>query len=225
VSRVVMRVRRTSHKRVSVRKIDPTRNAFGPPMPLRPLPQTPILFSILVPTVPGREVKLARLLRNLDPQVSARSDVELLVLRDNRKMSIGEKRTRMIALARGTYVAFVDDDDDVMPDYVSTIAAKIAAEPSDVICFAVLVRGHGPDKPCYFGRHLHANLAHEYRRKPNHLMVWRRDIAATVPFPQVNHGEDTAWADAISPRVTSLGVIDRLLYVYQYDPNDNSSGR
>src|SRR5574341_337913 len=98
------------------------------PQPRRRLPIVPIphrapgaiLLSILVPTIPGREKKLASLLASLDAQVKHRSDIELLVLRDNRSMTIGEKRNKMIALARGDYCVFVDDDDDVAADSITS---------------------------------------------------------------------------------------------------------
>lgn len=182
-----------------------------------------VILSVLVPTVPGREGKLARLLLSLDPQVMARSDVELLVLRDCRGMTIGEKRSRMVALARGEYVAFVDDDDSVAPDYVETIVAHLGERP-DVVCFEVVVNGHGPTKTCYYGLSLeNKNLPDCYHRKPNHLMAWRRDLAVSVPFPAMRTGEDTAWANQICARASKEIRIPRPLYSYDYDPADNSA--
>lgn len=184
-----------------------------------------VLLSILVPTVPGREHKLVKLLANLDPQIAKRDDVEMLVLRDNRGMTIGEKRNRMLAIARGTYVAFVDDDDEVTSDYVASIVPRLAEDP-DVVCFDVVVNGHGAPKTCYYGLALHdQNLPDRYHRKPNHLMVWRREIATSVPFPSVKTGEDTAWANEICGRADKEVRIAKTLYSYNYDAADNSTIR
>jgi hypothetical protein len=186
-------------------------------------PDTKILLSVLVPTVPGREHKLAKLLAVLDSQIAARSDVELLVLRDNRSMTIGEKRNRMLAISRGAYVAFVDDDDEVMSDYVSSIAPRLAESP-DVLCFDVVVHGHGAPKTCYYSLAMSdQNLPDRYHRKPNHLMVWRRELAVACPFPSVKTGEDTAWANQICSRATKEIHVPRTLYSYNYDPADNSA--
>jgi len=219
--------------RKDIRQV-PTTRPRGAPLRTRPhaprinpvarASATSTLLSILVPTVPGREPKLRALLSSLDVQVAARRDVELLVLRDNRSMSIGEKRNKMISLARGDFVAFCDDDDAVATDYVATICERLTRERPDVLCFTVLVRGYGPEKPCrYHPDFDHVTLDGEYRRKPNHIMVWRRELAASVPFPAIAIGEDTQWAEQIASRAERVSTIERALYIYQFDPNDNST--
>lgn len=183
---------------------------------------TAIVLSVLVPTVVDREPKLSRLMRTLAPQ-AARSDVELLVLPDARQMSIGDKRNRLVELASGEYVSFVDDDDAVATDYVPVILESLRDRP-DVACFSVLVRGHGRDKICrYHPSFTHADLPTEYRRKPNHLMVWRRELARRVPFPSLRFGEDTAWAEKMALLAKRVAIIERSLYTYQYDPRDNAT--
>jgi len=180
------------------------------------------VLSVLIPTVIGREGKLASVVRTLAPQVS-RPDVELLILPDARQMSIGDKRNHMIELASGEYVSFVDDDDAVATDYVPVILEALRDRP-DVVCFSVLVRGYGKDKICrYSPMFAHADLPHEYRRKPNHLMVWRRELARRVPFPSLRHGEDTAWAEKMAQLAKRAVILERSLYTYQFDAMDNAT--
>lgn len=182
-----------------------------------------VLFSILIPTVPWRSKKLKELLKQLDPQVARVASVELLVLRDNRIMSIGEKRNKLCSLSHGRYVAFVDDDDMVADDYVTSIVSEISASP-DVINFTVRVEGHGPPKLCKYGLSLqHADLATEYQRKPNHIMAWKRELAVSVAFPDIAYGEDTLWAEEVAKRATSERTIPRVLYTYRFDRDDNSA--
>lgn len=187
------------------------------------MPSQPTILSILIPTIPGREQKLNRLLRVLDRQVLLRPDVELIVLRDNKKMTIGEKRNKLLWLASGQYVAFVDDDDQVTPDYVPALCNAIASDRPDVVCFTVTVRGYGPTKPCHYHPTFpHSETKNEYKRKPNHLMAWRRDLARRVPFPEINAGEDTQWANKMAQHAKKVTTIDRPLYTYLFDKSDNS---
>jgi glycosyltransferase involved in cell wall biosynthesis len=184
---------------------------------------TDVVLSILIPTVIDREAKLSSLLRVLGPQVACRSEVELLVLPDARQMPIGDKRNRLVELASGEYVVFVDDDDAVTTDYVPVILNALATRP-DVVCFPVLVRGHGREKLCrYHPSFTHSDLPQEYRRKPNHLMVWRRELVSRTPFPSLRFGEDTAWAEKMALLAGRVAIIDRSLYTYQFDPRDNAT--
>ena len=47
--------------------------------------------------------------------------VEIIVATDNRDMSTGAKRNKLIVFAHGKYVSFVDDDDSVNGYYVEEI--------------------------------------------------------------------------------------------------------
>ncbi len=180
---------------------------------------TPML-SILIPTVPGREAKLASLLSALRPQLH--DDVELIIGYDERTMTVGEKRNRLIAAASGEYVAFVDDDDMVTTHYVEAILGGLVGRP-DVLTFRVLVLGYGAPKECIYGLHLRdENLPNVYHRRPNHLMVWRRELASTVPFPHVKIREDSQWAREITKRASIEFPLTQRLYTYQFDPKDNS---
>lgn len=190
----------------------------------------PITLSILVPTIPERGTKLARLLAILDPQIAAVPGVELLVLRDNRARTIGAKRNAMLTMAAGRYAAFVDDDDLPEPDYVTAIhetliaaAAPIDPPMPDVVCFDVRVTGYGEPKICrYDPSYVNQDLPDGYRRRPNHLMVFRTALARMVPFPDIAYGEDTLWANQMHPLLQHTARIDRVLYTYAFDHADNA---
>jgi len=101
-----------------------------------------LLWSILIPAIPERYHSAHALLYSLLEQqsVARMQDVELLYLMDNRRRSVGAKRNNLLAMARGDYLSFVDDDDQIAADYVQKIYRQIAAArknnpPADVICF------------------------------------------------------------------------------------------
>ena len=58
----------------------------------------------------------------LDKLLSQRtSDVEILLLFDNRHLTLGAKRNFILDRAKGDYISFIDDDDDISDDYIQTL--------------------------------------------------------------------------------------------------------
>lgn len=179
----------------------------------------PIEFSILTPAVPSRMAKLAELCAELSKQIGD-APVEHLVLLDNKRRSVGEKRDALLRSARGQYVAFVDDDDAVSMDYVRAILEKIRLRP-DVITFRqrAIIDGAGgeiefrlgnPNEPFKAG-----GLA---KRNAWHVCAWRRALAICSSFPPINYGEDWAYAEKLCA-LDGLRAehIDRVLHCYHHD--------
>lgn len=190
----------------------------------------PPLLSILVPTIPGRETKLHSLLSSLEAQAARQTaaghSVEVLVLRDNKQRTIAAKRNALLRIARGMYVAFVDDDDLVAPHYVQTIVRALTGTKSlalDLFCFRVRVTGMTElgivDGIAVYDPDLETNRDDSvdggavYMRQPNHLMVWRRSI--TLDFDEnLIVREDNEWATRMRDRASVTMVTDDVLYTY-----------
>ena len=163
-----------------------------------------MIWSILIAAIPERyHVAHKLLLSLLEHQAVARMpDVELLYLLDNRRRSVGSKRNALLDAARGEYVAFIDDDDEVAPDYVQKIYKAIVTTrratvvrnannemingPADVVCFpqrATLVQ-HGIVHECTYSLE-HWKRPPEQRRqlapseKPN-VFNWSGPPAHTM---------------------------------------------
>ncbi|MBI2486502.1 MAG: hypothetical protein HYW01_06020 [Deltaproteobacteria bacterium] len=78
-----------------------------------------MLFSILIPTLESRQEQFHKLYEKLNRQIAENSlteEVEVAYFLDNMKHSVGFKRNKLIEWAKGKFVAFVDDDDDVSDD-------------------------------------------------------------------------------------------------------------
>ena len=60
--------------------------------------------------------------------------VEIRILSDNKEMSVGEKRNKLINMAKGEYFSFIDDDDLVSEEYVDQVLRKLRKNP-DVVTF------------------------------------------------------------------------------------------
>lgn len=205
------------------------------------MPSDKPILSVLIPSIPERYGAAGQLLTQLQHQAAMAGfggRVEVLILTDNRARSIGLKRQALLEASRGFYVAFVDDDDQVLPEYVNRIAQGASCdweEPPEVLVFDHWVDyWHnadplGPKTRC----RVNVQLAHPNeelkldgvtRRKPWHTCAWRRDVAMASRYPDLNWGEDAEylrplWDSASSMR--ELRVFDEPLYVYTIRPGNS----
>jgi len=154
-----------------------------------------LLLSILTPAVPSRMAQLAKLCDELARQIGGLA-VEYLTLLDNKRRTVGEKRDALLRAARGAYVAFVDDDDWISPDYVAELV-KVAKEGPDVITFNQHCTVNAVQFEVQFklGNPNEApNGVSTIKRNAWHVCAWRRTLAIQSRFPASSFGEDWAFA-------------------------------
>jgi hypothetical protein len=182
------------------------------------------ILSILIPTIPGREQKLSTLMDKLATQIGE-LPVEILAFSDNRQRTIGDKRTGLVTLAQGDYIAFVDDDDDVSTDYVKSILEAAKQEP-DVITFRQHSTYNGLESIVEF----HAkNQDGPFRpggvtlRAPWHVCAWRRSKVAGCVFGRSNYGEDIIWCLQARQRVKTSIHIPKILHFYRHDASETAA--
>lgn len=183
-----------------------------------------ILLSILIPTVPERMSFLNRMINELEKQCESHP-VEILVLLENKKRTIGDKRNILIEQAKGNFVVFVDDDDRIESNYVSSLCSAIHETPNvDCIVFDVLVNFNNQfSKVCKYGKEFeHGEDEKYYYRKPNHLMCYSKKIASAHKFLNISYGEDDEWGRRISADIINQKRLPNVLYYYDYVPKDSS---
>lgn len=182
-------------------------------------------LSILICSVTNRvDNFLSYMMKQIMSQLPQNNEVEVLCIVDNRIMSIGEKRNRLIDMARGEYVVFVDDDDRINYDYIEKLLEWIKSW-CDVICFNanITVNGWLPKLVKYSKELEHWGDANAYYRKPNHLMCWKSSIAKTVKYEDISFGEDTLWGESMAKYITTEYLIDKVLYYYFYNEKTSES--
>jgi glycosyltransferase involved in cell wall biosynthesis len=205
-----------------------------------PVPSEKINLSVLILSIPSRLNSLAVLMGNLETQaLNARrgESLEILVLLDNKSKSIAEKRNDLLAAARGRYVAFLDDDDQVSDDYVVEILQAIDLH-SDVDCisFNQWCSINGESMNVSFGiGNPHGQLWRtpsgqlgDIKRPPYHMCIWRRQIAQSEAFRSVYTGsgqssEDIDWLMRLYPKVHTEYHINAVLHKYLYDVRHTAS--
>ena len=174
-------------------------------------------LSVLIPCVPSRHDRMGEVFTALERQAHG-FPVEILALVDNKQRSIGAKRDALVQIARGDYLAFVDDDDGIFPKYVENILRGIECTP-DVIVFDTLVSlNDGPD---VIAQHSLAYNNEQYspagfKRKPWQMHAWRREIAQAFQFPDLNIGEDWGWCKQLCEVAKTEVKVEGPLYWYRY---------
>lgn len=186
------------------------------------------LWTIAILTIPGREHFLERLRGILDPQVDGKP-VDIMVIKDNRERTIGEKRQLALDMCKTRYISFIDDDDIVSTKYVQLILNELKNEPTGIGFRGIITTKNNTaiefvhkaglkysEKPEQYMRAL------VYTRPLNHLNPVLTDIAREIRFKPISEGEDYDYSLRLaeSGLITDQTFIDELLYFYQYRGKD-----
>lgn len=146
--------------------------------------------------------------------------VEIIVLVDNKKMMLGDKRNKAINISQGEYYSFIDDDDRISGDYILTLLNAINEYAPDVITFLADVSINGDDpKPCRYSIDYVSdqNTANQYNRLPNHICCVKSEIGKQVSFPNIKYGEDSGYSKLLRPLLNNETHIPRALYYYDFN--------
>jgi len=186
-------------------------------------------LSILVASTYCREEMTERLLSRLR-EMSKGYDAEVVVCYDNKEMSIGTKRQKMIEEANGEYVCFIDSDDDVPTYYVKEIFAALDKHP-DCIGFDIKTIGTKGVLASASNRYSKwekrersrrdikkGKGKYDYYRTPYHKTPIRREIALEIGFKDLRYAEDHDFSQRLkqSGLIKTEEYIDRVMYIYKY---------
>lgn len=180
-------------------------------------------LSILIPCLPSRIIPFGLPLLAKLERMAEGKPVEILALLDNKKRSIGLKRDALVQAARGEYLAFVDDDDDVADSYVDALLDATETLP-DVIVFTQQSSIDGERFLVHHGIEFENEAAYknaegqwaDIRRKPWHHCAWRTKLAQRYHFPDRSYGEDWEWCEQVLQDVVTQKRIDATLHFYNF---------
>ena len=201
-------------------------------------------WLICMPTVPKRHElmmrQLALLLPQLEPYCGA---VQVLGWRNEGYPPLGQIRDEMLKAASDPlscfdYVSFVDDDDLVAEDFVSSVMTALKSGP-DHVGFQVeyWLRGSYRYLCDHSLRHRkwQWNLRGPDRQRVKllrdftHLDPIRTSIAVKASFAGrgSGQGEDRTWVEGLRPRLSlaagsTEAYIDRPLYRYLWTPEESA---
>lgn len=174
-------------------------------------------LDILVLTMPTRKEYLSRLIGILEPQLDHKNASALYQV-CYPQYTLGENRDMLRRCSRGEYIVFIDDDDLIPSDYVSTILPLL--DGVDYIGYDVQCSIDGKPLPVthhslkYGGWYEDEN---GYYRDISHINPIRRDLALLEPI-EGGHGEDKRWADRMRARgvLKTEHYIPRVMYQYLF---------
>jgi len=180
-----------------------------------------MILSILICAVEieERQIKLKKLVSELHRQISknyAEEIVEILIDADNMTKSVGQKRNDLISKAKGNFVCFIDDDDFITENYLSTILHHLNIG-IDILLIGISHIENGINKtkilPSLFIDNLTTN---EVVLKTNHfhLCPHKKSIAELISFDCVNFAEDMIYSQKMVKHISNHAVISDPIYIY-----------
>lgn len=185
------------------------------------------LLSILIPTIGNRKKLLYQLLSEFHRQMensNSNDFIEILIEDDEGGCSVGAKRQLLLERAKGYYIVFCDDDDEVSVDYISSIIEAAKIKP-DVIGFSGFMTTDNTNRENFkISKDLpyitisDPNGKKEFLRYNNHLSPIKREIAIQIGYKDLRFGEDYDYAKRLkeSGLVKTEYYINKDLYHYKY---------
>lgn len=182
-----------------------------------------ILLSLLIPSLPERATSLADLLSNLplsDPRL------EILILTDNRHRSLPAKRNELVRMARGAYIAHIDDDERLEDGYFD-IVAPFLEQDHDLVYYDAGVSFNGSPEfrvtsilgaECEHPQPQPDGTYTNIVRPPWFWNCFRTDFARRFPFDEnVKYGEDWTFLKNCLPMVRKSHKIKRVLFHHRFN--------
>ena len=154
------------------------------------------------------------------------SDIEIVIATDKKQLKVGAKRNLLVNEAKGDYIAFIDDDDRITPDYIELLLRGVDSG-CDVINFHVFYNPKvGKSKIVLYNlNYTDSELPHCYYRASNHLMCIKREVALKVPFENIQKGEDSKFARRLKTVAKTQANIQKVLYYYDFDAEKTETQR
>jgi glycosyltransferase involved in cell wall biosynthesis len=193
------------------------------------------LLTVCICTIDGREKQFDRIRKKVlcqipNAKINNDGEVELLSLKDNKEISVGEKRNRLVNKARGKFVVFIDDDDDIPDYYIASIINVIKNYP-DADCIGFL-------QQCTFdgSKPVAVKLSLQYSewgdkvdgfahvRTPYHKTpILLSKVVKAGGFKDMRYGEDHDFSKRVYPLLYNEVFINAVMYYYQYKTENHNT--
>ena len=178
-------------------------------------------LCIVITTIVGREKQFEYIFNKLGNQVrdlNLTEDIDCVVIKDNKELSIGTKRDKAYKMSRALFTVMIDDD--VPDDYIATVYNAICENP-DVDCIGYMER-------CVInGQVKYSKISNEctewkalpdrYERTPFFKVPIKTALCQQTGVADMRFGEDHDFAIRIKPLLKTEFFIDKAMYYYTAD--------
>jgi glycosyltransferase involved in cell wall biosynthesis len=180
-----------------------------------------ITLSILICSVDieERQIKLKKLISELNRQISknyAEEIIEVIVDTDNMSKSVGQKRNDLIQKAQAEFICFIDDDDFISENYLSSILYHLNSG-IDILLIGIehIINGINQTKilPSLYIDNLNTGEA-VLKTNHFHLCPHKKSIAERVLFDCINFAEDMIYSQKMVKYINNYFLISTPIYIY-----------
>ena len=186
------------------------------------------ILTIAIPTIESRKVQFDALMSNIRSQIelSGTQDVvEVISLCDNKEISIGLKRDRLIQMATGKYLVMIDDDDTISRYFVQDV---VEACLSNADCIGYYEQVHHARKMSVITLRADkwtSEPGHggDLQRTPFFKCPIKTDICKQAGCADMRFGEDEDFAIRIKPLLKTEHFIDKIMYHYRYSYENHNT--
>ena len=163
----------------------------------QPKPKTiyQMKLSILIATVEERQNSFNKLCAEFGRQITEfgkENEVIICSLSDNKQMSIGKKRQKLLETCTADYIVFFDDDDTPRHDYTPQILQALESRPDSVgFKIAMTTNGKNPQLCCHrfaYKKWESNKDGFDYVRTITHFNPVKRELALRAGFKDLRFG-------------------------------------
>lgn len=196
------------------------------------------ILSVLMPAIPQRSHLFTPLYNELHRQLEfmntfhpSLGEIEIIV--DPSKkfldggLSIGKKRESLVKKATGRYCNFLDDDENIAPNYLETLV-RLCCQGKDVCTFRSLARTD------FYWSIIDMRLGSEneeatpdriVKRNCWHICPIRTEYAQRYEFEDKNYAEDWDWTKQVLTHCKTEAHTDAILHEYRHSKLISESDR
>lgn len=188
------------------------------------------LLTIMIPVTNDRQVLLELLVKELIVQAGLSGYigmVEIIWETDNRELSVGAKRQKLLERAKGKFVVGIDSDDWIAPTYIEDIMGILQIHSSEIdhVGFIEHCDIDGQISKSIFSiKHKswdEQEPGFDQVRCANPKSVIRKEKALWIGFEDMRFGEDRIFSERVTAILKGQIFINKILYYYRHNSKEN----